>query len=1792
MKRIFTLMVMLCFFLQHSAKAQINGQQPGTALSICDASSLSIGTVPGYNGGGLPNSCLAAGALNPYWYTFTVTSSGTIGFTITPNNGNDDYDFAVYDITNTQPSNAANAPLVSCNYSGYTGTTGCTAGGSGSFNSANGSNQNQLINVTAGQTFALIVSHYTSSNQSGYDLQFTGGSVTPSPLPPALDTAYVSNCNEKLNVTFNQSVQCSSIASNGSDFYLMPGNIAISAAAGVGCGTTTFTNQAVLTLPNNIAVGNYTLHVKVGSDANTVTDVCGNNIPTTSIAAFTVSPAPQPNVTFAITTANTQCLYNNNFDFNNTSTVASGTISSYAWEFGDNGTANFTSGSHAYGTAGNYTVELTATTNQGCIDSVKHTLVVLSSPGAPAKVSPVNYCLGQTPVAVSATPSSGSTINWYANPTGGPAGTTAPTPSTTVAGTYTFYVSQTLTATGCEGPRDSIKVIVKPLPATLTANSNSPVCSKDTVKLTGNSSDAGVTYAWTGPNGYTSTLQNPTVDSATMAAGGVYKVVVTLNGCKDSVATVVTMKQTPYNLTASSNTPVCSDALNVLHLLSGSSNPAATYSWAGPNGYTSSVQNPNISPVSVSMAGTYMATVSANGCSDTVSTVVAVNQTPVGLTASNSGPVCSGPTKSIQLFANTTTTGTPTYSWAGPNGYTSNQQNPTITGLTVANSGKYICTVTLGTCSDTVSTTVTIKQTPVSLVATSNSPLCSGAATNITLNATTTTTGTITYAWSGPNTFTSAIQNPTINGATVAMIGRYIATVTLNGCSDTVGVNVAIGQTPVGLTASSNSPVCSGPNGTVTLLANTSTPGAVTYSWSGPNSYTSASQNPSITNAAVAMSGKYTATVTLNGCSDTVSTIVTVKQTPVGLTASSNSPICSGANNNINLQSATTTTGATFSWAGPNAYTDNAQNPVINAAAANMTGKYIATVTLNGCSDTVSTMVTVNQTPAAPTSVDTVWYCNNGTATALTATGTSLKWYTAIGGTASATAPVPSTATVGATTYYVTQTSVAGCEGPVDSIIVMVKPNPARPTVTTPVAYCLNDVPVALIAAAATGGTLNWYTAIGGTGFGTAPIPSTATVNTYKWYVSQTVNGCEGKVDSIQVTVKPLPVPPVVGSNTPVCSGTGNTLNLTASSTSTGVTYAWTGPNNYTSSTQNPSISAPTTAATGNYVVTVTLNGCIKKDSVAVLINPTPVAPTVVPTVAYCQYLPTTILSATPVTGNVLKWYTSSTSTTPLAGAPTPSSQVPGTFTWYVSQTSPQGCEGPRASIAVTIKPKPTLPGVAPLYTYCQFESVPALTANGQNLLWYSGLTGGLGDPNAPIPSTLVPTTTTFFVSQTINGCEGDRDSIKVTVLPKPAPPVVVTPISYCQYSTAQPVTATGTGLKWYAAPTGGAGATVAPVPNTGYEDTISYWVTQTVNGCESDRMRLDVIVNYQPNGIITATSANICQYSLDTFNYFGNARPDAVYDWTSLFQKSTLMSGSGQGPVVVRFDSVGSITVRMRVDNKGCLSPEAAFTVNVSPAPVVRITSKAEACENEAVVVAMNYASIPVTKFTWGLDGGQIQYGADAGPLGVIWKTPGKHVVTLVATTDSKCQSLPTIDTVMVHPLPDARILGASATDVCSGDSVLLRGSLPDSGTVMTWSPVTQFGGMTEPDSQNVYAKVITSGSIKLTATNEFGCKASDSIMITAKPCCQIYFPDAFTPNKDGKNDLFRPITIGHHEISSFRVVNRYGQVVFETADEERGWDGSFGGVDQPIGTYYYYIKYKCDGKYIEEKGEITLVR
>ena len=177
----------------------------------------------------------------------------------------------------------------------------------------------------------------------------------------------------------------------------------------------------------------------------------------------------------------------------------------------------------------------------------------------------------------------------------------------------------------------------------------------------------------------------------------------------------------------------------------------------------------------------------ASGCSGGTSSgsaIVTVNATPAMPTPSNSGPICSGQT--LNLFANTTAPG---YSWTGPSSFSSSLQNPTISNATTAATGTYNLTVTSNGCTSAAgSTSATVNPIPATPTASNNGPMCSGS----TLTLSTPTVTGATYSWTGPNSFSSTQQNPSIASATTAATGTYSVIVTVNGCTSAAGSTTAL----------------------------------------------------------------------------------------------------------------------------------------------------------------------------------------------------------------------------------------------------------------------------------------------------------------------------------------------------------------------------------------------------------------------------------------------------------------------------------------------------------------------------------------------------------------------------------------------------------------------------------------------------------------------------------------------------------------------------------------------------------------------------------------------------------------------------------------------------------------------------------------------------------------------------------------------------------------------------------------------------------------------------------------
>ncbi len=555
-------------------------------------------------------------------------------------------------------------------------------------------------------------------------------------------------------------------------------------------------------------------------------------------------------------------------------------------------------------------------------------------------------------------------------------------------------------------------------------------------------------------------------------------------------------------------------------------------------------------------------------------------------------------------------------------------------------------------------------------------------------------------------------------------------------------------------------------------------------------------------------------------------------------------------------------------------------------------------------------------------------------------------------------------------------------------------------------------------------------------------------------------------------------------------------------------------------------------------------------------------------------------------------------------GDTTPTITVSPAVTTLYTSTITDGCNNVYTdTTTVIVIANPTAPIiVANPVRICQFDAPRSLASSitGTNLRYYPTATGGTSSPIAPIPPTNVPGTYNYYVTQ-VNSCNVESVRLKITVIvnPKPAPPGVTTPLRLCQYDTVA-LSADGQNVRWYLNPVGGGGQSPFFPPTGGINDSTFYYATQTVAGCESDRSRLLVTVTYKPNGIITPNRIVLCQNESDSFYYYGNARPDAVYNWTSPHPQTAEVSGAGtQGPYVVRFDSAGTYYVSVQVNNRGCLSDIARQPITVRPAPALTFSGKEDACVDEVIRVALSQITTGIDSFDYDFGGASVKYGAGSGgPYGIVFSTPGEKTITNTAFHKG-CPSRVTPYTINVHPLPDARFTITTSSGggvLCTGDSLTLTARNTDSNTHFVWTPDNFF------ESGNVYTAkgfLSKSGYISLTETSEFGCRAADSILVKTETCCQVYFPNAFSPNGDTHNELFRPVSRGNHEVKSFRVLNRWGQVVYESQDEKRGWDGVYNGKAQDAGTYYYVFIYKCGQgggdatkEELKEKGEFLLIR
>jgi gliding motility-associated-like protein len=248
--------------------------------------------------------------------------------------------------------------------------------------------------------------------------------------------------------------------------------------------------------------------------------------------------------------------------------------------------------------------------------------------------------------------------------------------------------------------------------------------------------------------------------------------------------------------------------------------------------------------------------------------------------------------------------------------------------------------------------------------------------------------------------------------------------------------------------------------------------------------------------------------------------------------------------------------------------------------------------------------------------------------------------------------------------------------------------------------------------------------------------------------------------------------------------------------------------------------------STGAYYVSQTLNNCESlRTAVSVIVNVT-----AAPTASSQTFCNTATIANLVATGTALKWYDALTGGNLLS-----SSTSLSTRTYYVSQTL-NNCESLRTAVSVTVNVTAAPTALATSQTFCNTAAVSDLTATGSSLKWYSSATGSLA-----LNFTTAISTGSYYVSQTLNNCESvSRTRIAVIINSTTSP--TVSSQAFCDSGIIANIIASGTTLKWYDALTGGNLLTSTTPLRTG-----NYYVSQTLNNCESLKTVVAITINNTP---------------------------------------------------------------------------------------------------------------------------------------------------------------------------------------------------------------------------------------------------------------------------------------------------------------------------------------------------------
>lgn len=1506
------------------------------------------------------------------------------------------------------------------------------------------------------------------------------------------------------------------------------------------------------------AAGNYTAVLTV---------VTTSGCTTTDTVDLTIIDAPaitvlNPNITICDNSASTV-----NFNISNIGSITPWTLTYKINSAGIDQTVNG-NGPGAFSfttatlTAGDSILLVSLVNNStGCADLSLPTINVNYTP-VPMAVNfittTIDLCEGAS--LILSVPNSGvdTTYTW-SGPNGYSAnGSVVTFPNATALthnGNYTVIPSYL----GCNGATSNAITVTVDTPPTTMAGNDITICSGQSTNLAANSSV--ITFAWSyvsGPSDLTDLFgtATPSLTEAisTTATVGTHQILLTsTNGvCQTADDLTITINPALAVPTiAAVNATIC--AGENLELSVSNAQMGATYTWTTPDGASFTGSSISRASATLAMSGNYSVNVMLNGCSENSATfAVTINAIPVS-NAGASVTTCFGTASAMN---GTASTGTDLWSIvSGPTGTTIAQllADPSLANsavLATAPSGSYVLqlTSTENGCSSSSTTNLTINATPTAVISGASSVCENGtAAFNIFVSGLNTSDAwTINYTVNGNPAVLNGTGsgsfaiNPTFTlpGATqivdlVSIINN--ATTCSNNTLPEASISVIANPTAVNFTTTTIG-LCEGSD---LVLSVPSPQAGVTYTWSGPNSYSAIGSTIVYANATAAThNGVYNVTPNNGSCVGAVSNNITVTIDAVP-TASAGSDllVCEGQTASLNASSSS----STFTWSyisGPSSLNNLFGTPtptlVQSLVATATAGTHVIRLTsINGvCQVTDDVTITINPALAVPVIVASSPSVCEGSNLILSVnnvvSGASYTWTSPDGGVFTGSTLTRANATVAMSGNYTVQVSFNGCVENSAPFAATVNPIPFTEAGSS-VTVCFG-VAGAMAGTSSTG--VDTWSLVSGpagvtigqvlatAGSATSAILATAPVGNYVLSLSSTVNGCTG-TDNTNLTINENPNATITGAAN-VCDGSSATFNINVSGV--GINTPWTlnytvngnalvlngnGSGNFTI---NPTFNLPganqivdLVSLTNN--TTTCVNSTLGQTSINVIALPTAVNFTTT-SIAICEGENLQLSVPNPINGASYTWSGPAGFSASGTVVNYPNASVAthnGNYSVIVSQN---GCVSAVSNnVTVTVNPIPTVNAGNNQDLCYGFGGVISPTSSGGTAQWSvvsstSGSTIGqiLSNPNNLVSAVSTNAPVGFHilrVTVTNNGCSS-FDDVELSINDIPTA-TLVGPSEVCDGSNANIV-----------------------ITVSGVSTTQNWTLNYTVNGTAS------------------------------VLNGVGSGN----------FNISPTLSLPGANQVI----DLVSITNDATTCNSNTL-PEITISVLSIPTLSISISSNGPACEKQMVDIYANLLGGIAQSYNWILNGNSTGYNSPTLTLNGLNEG---DIIYLESVVDGGCAGIQTLtsDTITVNPVPT--VDAGDDKVIIEGDSVML--SATSTGAVdYLWTPSN---GISNDTLLTPKASPKMSIDYIITATNEFGCSVSDAVRVDVMNSPDLSY-NSFTPDGDGVNDTWIIENMDQYPNAKVSIFNRWGVSVFESTGYLKPWDGTnfLNGEALPVGSYYYVI-------------------